>query len=45
MEININPGANCVQANAVDIIKKFKSVQDRINFCTEKNRKELVPSS
>ena len=37
MEININPGANCVQANAVDIIKKFKSVQDRINFCTEKN--------
>jgi len=29
--------SNLIQAEATDIIKKFRSQQDRINFCLEKN--------
>lgn len=34
---NREEGENYTQENAVDIIKKFLSQQDRINFCLEKN--------
>ena len=32
-----NLNDNCVQANATCIIKKFRCLQDRLNFCMEKN--------
>lgn len=37
IHINLIPGNNCIQASATNIIKKFKSLQDRMNFCMEKN--------
>ena len=37
MQNNQNPGNNLVQANAANIVKKFRSLQDRLNFCMEKN--------
>ena len=32
-----NLNDNCVQADAAFIVKKFRSLQDRLNFCMEKN--------
>ena len=32
-----NLNDNCVQADAAYIVKKFRSLQDRLNFCMEKN--------
>ena len=37
MQNNILQGEDYIQANAIDIIKKFRSQQDRINFRLEKN--------
>ena len=28
---------SCIQTNASSIVKKFRSLQDRLNFCMEKN--------
>ena len=35
VQINLIQANNVVQANATSIIKKFKSLQDRVNFCME----------
>ncbi len=37
MQNNIEQNDNLMQIDATDIIKKFRSQQDRINFCMEKN--------
>ena len=37
MEGPIRQDNNQTMANATEIIKKFRSFQDRINFCLKKN--------
>ena len=37
MENDIGQNNNLIPTNAPDIVKKFRSLQDRMNFCLEKN--------